>query len=226
MSRPIKNNCSYFSHDADMRNHRKIKALRTTFKNGYAIWCMVLEYLTSADGNTFEDSEMELELLSGDFGFPTSEIRDVLDYCYKLELLFKNDGFCFSESLNDRLSVVYAKRGRARDISRQQFRINGKFSVNNAVKTELPTSENPQSKVKESKVKESKENIPAFVDFLNYAREKKPRVKIDTLKLKYEAWVVNGWKTGKDKPIKNWKSTLLQTLPHLPENQPDTWHPQ
>lgn len=68
-----------------------------------------------------------------------------------------------------------------------------------------------------------RENVPAWEIFLNYAKEKKPLVDQKTLQLKYDAWKENGWKTGKDKLIKNWKSTLLQTLPHLPERQKDTW---
>ena len=44
MARPIKNYCDYFPHDRDMRNHRKVKAIRTKFGvTGYAIWSMILE---------------------------------------------------------------------------------------------------------------------------------------------------------------------------------------
>lgn len=69
------------------------------------------------------------------------------------------------------------------------------------------------------------EKEPGWQEFKNYALEKKPRVSITELKLKYEAWVENGWKTGGEKPrkIKNWKVTLLNTLPHIrecPREQP------
>ncbi len=72
-------------------------------------------------------------------------------------------------------------------------------------------------------VKNEKNTIPLFEDFLNYAIEKKPKVKKDLVKLKYESWVENGWKTGGDKPknIKNWKTTLLNTLPHIAEGNGD-----
>ena len=50
MARPKKNNADYFSHDADMRNHRKMKAIRAKFGlEGYAIWNMVLEVLSNAE---------------------------------------------------------------------------------------------------------------------------------------------------------------------------------
>jgi len=43
-----------------------------------------------------------------------------------------------------------------------------------------------------------------------------------SLKLKYEAWVENGWKDGRDNEIKNWKSKLLQTIQYLPKKENQT----
>jgi len=62
-------------------------------------------------------------------------------------------------------------------------------------------------------------NIPTWDLFLSYGKEKEPSVKISALKHKYDAWVVNGWKNGNDKPIKNWKSALLQTLAYIEKEQ-------
>jgi len=99
MARPPKNNCDYFPHDRDMRNHKKVKAIRNKFQNGYAIWSMLLEHLTGSDGNVFPYKDLEFELLAGDFGFSVTEIRDVIDYCISLEMLFLINGFVNSESL-------------------------------------------------------------------------------------------------------------------------------
>jgi len=60
-------------------------------------------------------------------------------------------------------------------------------------------------------------NIPAYEDFLKYAVSKKPKLNPDELKLKYESWVENNWKDGNDKPIKNWKTKILNTLPYISE---------
>lgn len=159
MARPVKNYCDYFPHDRDMRNHRKIKAIRTKYKiTGYAIWCMILEYLTGIDGNVFEYSDVEMELMAGDFGVSVTEIRDVVDYCIKLELLFLKDGFIHSETLDDRLKPVYDKRGVSKEKSKKQYRSNGKFTSNNAVGDGVSGAEKPQSKVNRIKVEESKEN--------------------------------------------------------------------
>jgi hypothetical protein len=62
-------------------------------------------------------------------------------------------------------------------------------------------------------------SIPTYDEFSSYAFEKETNIDFSLLKLKYEAWVVNGWKDGKDNKIKNWKSKLLQTIPHLLNKQ-------
>lgn len=159
MARPAKNNCDYFPHDAGMRNHRKVKAVRSKYGvTGYAVWSMVLEYLTGNDGNVFEYSDLEFELMSGDFGVSATEIRSVVDYCISLELLFNKNGFVNSDSLDERLAPVYTKRGQAKELSAKQRRINGKFANNNTEHNGVSVTEMPQSKVKESTVDESKKN--------------------------------------------------------------------
>ena len=164
MGRLQKNNCDYFPHDNGMRNHRKVKALRQNFTNGYSFWCMFLEFLTGSDGNVFENSEIEKEMLSGDFGISVTEISSMINFCIKIELLFEKNGFIYSESLNDRLTPVYKKRGVAKELSKKQQRNNGKFCNNNTDVSDITVTEKPQSKVKESKGKEikveEKENIP------------------------------------------------------------------
>lgn len=161
MARPIKNYCDYFPHDRDMRNHRKVKAIRTKFGiTGYAIWSMTLEYLTGIDGNVFEYSDVEFELMAGDFGVSATEIRDVVDYCIKMEMLFLNNGFINSESLDERLKPVYEKRGKSKDNSKKQQRLNGKFVISNTVSNGVSVAEMPQSKVNKSKVNKKELNIP------------------------------------------------------------------
>jgi len=157
MARPIKNNCDYFPHDAGMRDHKKVKALRSKFGiTGYAVWSMLLEYLTGSDGNVFPYTDLEFELMSGDFGVSATEIRSVVDYCIVLELLFSVNGFVKSESLDERLAPVYEKRGKAKELSKKQLRENGKFAINNTDDTVVTVTETPQSKVKEIKGNKSK----------------------------------------------------------------------
>jgi hypothetical protein len=157
MARPKKNYCDYFPHDRDMRNHRKVKAIRTKFGPiGYAIWSMTLEYLTGINGNEFEYSDVEFELMAGDFGVSAPEIQQMVDYCIKLDMLFLNDGFIHSESLDERLKPVYEKRGDLKRKSEQQPRVNGKFVNNNTAVDGVSAPESTQTKLKETKLKETK----------------------------------------------------------------------
>jgi hypothetical protein len=57
--------------------------------------------------------------------------------------------------------------------------------------------------------------IPEYSEFLSYAIKQVPNINKQDLKLKYDSWIVNEWKDGKDKPIKNWKSKLNNTLPYI-----------
>lgn len=111
MARPKKRGCDYFSHDSNMRNHRKIKALRQKFKHiGYSVWTMFLEHLTESENNYFLYNDLELELLSGDFDVTSQELRDIIDYCVVLGLLNNKGGYVWSTNLDERLVSVYAKR--------------------------------------------------------------------------------------------------------------------
>lgn len=63
-------------------------------------------------------------------------------------------------------------------------------------------------------------NIPTKQQFIEYGLANMPDVDVNSLGLKYESWVVNDWcinRQGKKQHIKNWKTTLLNTLPHLPK---------
>jgi hypothetical protein len=64
--------------------------------------------------------------------------------------------------------------------------------------------------------------IPELNEFLDYAREKVSNINLAAVTLKYESWIENDWNTnvkGKEHKIKNWKSTLLNTLPYLPKHE-------
>jgi hypothetical protein len=117
MPRPIKNNAEYFSHDADMRNDDRIKAVRKKFKSaGYGVWNMLIEYLTDKDFFMFEYTDLTIELMAGDFDEEPEVIRGVIDYCITLGLLQKEDGFIRCKTLEKRLEQVLLKRKRAKSV--------------------------------------------------------------------------------------------------------------
>jgi hypothetical protein len=85
-----------------MRNHKKVKALRAKFGQvlGYAFWSMIIEYLTEQDGIELENSDLEIEMFAGELGISATEIRDMVNYCIKIELLFiDNTNHIFSKNL-------------------------------------------------------------------------------------------------------------------------------
>lgn len=75
-----------------------------------------------------------------------------------------------------------------------------------------------EKKLKKESV-DSKKNIPDFEEFLNYAKQIEPLIDDNAVRYKYNAWVENGWKDGYDKQIKNWKTKISNTIPHLNKKQ-------
>ena len=173
MARPIKNNCDYFPHRTTMRNHRKIKALRSTFGQvlGYAFWSMFVEYLTEQDGIELENSEMEIEMFAGELGVSAAEIRSMIDYCIKIELLFlTEDNFIYSDSLNTELQPVFEKRNREKEKSMTRKRHeNGTFATDNTTSEGVSVAETPQIRVDKSRVDNS-------ISILEEKKPKKPTI--------------------------------------------------
>lgn len=88
MARPKKNNADYFSHESEMRNDVKIKALRRKFSHtGYAVWNYLLEVLTDAEGFTIRWEELDIELYAADFDLDASELTEIVNYCIQINLL-------------------------------------------------------------------------------------------------------------------------------------------
>lgn len=186
MSRPLKNNADYFSHDTNLRNHRKVKALMNetanmpelTKRDGYAFWCMILEYLTGMDGHEFELSPPEISYFAAEIELSLENTTQLLNFCVQIELLQKDEmNFISSQNLMERLSGLYSKRKRDRMSSKSKQKKTGKIennpnqlkitvSGNNGAETELPVTDNSiiahnqpsiNHKVKESKLNKSKE---------------------------------------------------------------------
>ncbi|HMI01832.1 MAG TPA: Lin1244/Lin1753 domain-containing protein [Pedobacter sp.] len=146
MARPEKDNAEYFSHDKNMRNDPKIKALRRRFpKDGYAVWNMLLEVLTESSFFMATISPIHLELMAGDFDVETKILEEIIEYCTKIELLVREDDKIYSCGLKKRLQPVLDHRNRNKE----------KFLRQKQKSDVVSAAETTQSKVKESKVKES-----------------------------------------------------------------------
>jgi hypothetical protein len=157
MARPVKNNLDYFSHDKDMRNDLKIKALRRKYSHkGYSIYVMMLEHLSNCDYLQFEWSELNIELLTPDFDIDATELIEIIDYCVKLNLFSIHLGYIYSHRFVERNQLVLN--------SRKGFSLNNSpimmLKQNQLSKSQINYDKieiNTQSKVKDSIVKESKE---------------------------------------------------------------------
>jgi len=94
----------------------------------------------------------------------------------------------------------------------------GKAKAKQMLSKTLAKSSNKE-KIREDKEKIREDKIPTYDEFKNYALENEPNINLKSLELKYKAWCENNWKDGNNKPIKNWKSKLLNTIPHLGKNK-------
>lgn len=219
IGRPPKNNCDYFRHFTTMRNHRKVKALRNKFGQvlGYAFWAMFLEYLTGLDGNEMEYSDMEVELFAADLGISATEIRTMIDFCLKMEMVFLRDGFISSDSLDKEFVGVYEKRQNAKEISdTRKRRENGTFD-SNTESLGLSATENTNGQdnsgllypqIREEKIREEKKRtntLSESADLLTFDQFRK---------------LFGGTKRGNETEFLNFKKKHKDwndVLPKLPE---------
>lgn len=171
------------------------------------------------------------ELIKHIFAYVNDEDPETKDLIIKLAFTpikqqFKRDLEKWEKTIEGRSKAGKAS-AEARANKKQQALTN---STN--VKPVQQTSTNPTVNVKDNvnvnvtvndKVKETdirkKEEPPTYEEFSIYsfskARETNINLDETKLKLKFSAWMENGWKDGHDKKIKNWKSKILQTLQYL-----------
>ncbi len=119
MARPTRHNADYYTHDADLRNDRRVKAIRTKFgAAGYGLLHMLLEALTDADHTQLDTDPLEIELLAGDFGVSATEIHDLLQFGESIGYFTRNEtGLLGCPELSKWLEPVFEKRNRTRNAS-------------------------------------------------------------------------------------------------------------
>lgn len=180
MARPSKNSAEYFSHDADMRNNRKVKALRRRFSHkGYAVWCFILETLTDADYFEIKFDEVTQDLLAADFDITNEELQSIVAYCVKIRLLQMKGDTLYCDALKQRFEVLVEKRKNDRErlaaLRRKNKIVATTTNNDDNCRSDNSTTTNnddncrsDNSTVKYSKEKESKEKY-IFLTYYNYA---------------------------------------------------------
>lgn len=149
MARPIKNNADYFSHDNDMRDDERIKAVRRKFSHlGYSTWNMLLERLCRAENFNVEYNEDSLDIMAGDFSIEPEQLKEIIDYLIKLKLIIQEGEIIFSQTMINRFEGLFRKRKRDSE----------RLSLTKTNDGNIIADDNAQSKVKDSKVNKRKEN--------------------------------------------------------------------
>lgn len=125
MARPKKLNVEFFSHDVDMRNDLKVKALRRKHGHaGYSFFNMILEILGDCDYFEYQWNELKIELLSPEVDLDSEEIIKIVNYCVKLDLLQIQNGYLTCNKFTERLmsTLINARDGFSMENSkRTQF---------------------------------------------------------------------------------------------------------
>jgi len=149
--------------------------------------------------------------------------KDMLKICKTydedvFEMFTKDDENLF---YNERLEAEVNKR-KAYSESRRNNRKNKTTPLKNTSLTYVKHMENENEN--ENVIinrNRNKSNIPTEEEFLEYATVIYKQLEKDfepfkfPLLAKYTTWIDNGWKNGHNKPIKNWKNTLNNTIPHI-----------
>ena len=157
---------------------------------------------------------INIKVWSRKYGSSINEVEGILITLTELGLIEVDKDNLFIPSCEPRLNMVRgASKGGKKSKPTAKSISNLKGSPTESL-LESPT----ETKGKEKKLKEiEKKEIPVYSDFLNFAASKKPKLNPEELKLKYDSWIENDWKDGNDRPIKNWKSKILNTLPYISE---------
>ena len=149
--------------------------------------------------------------------------KDMLKICKTydedvFEMFTKDDENLF---YNERLEAEVNKR-KAYSESRRNNRKNKTTPLKNTSLTYVKHMENENEN--ENVIinrNRNKSNIPTKEEFLEYATVIYKQLEKDfepfkfPVLAKYTTWIDNGWKNGHNKPIKNWKNTLNNTIPHI-----------
>lgn len=175
MARPTKQTVDYFSHDCDMRNDIKIKALRRKYKHlGYSIYIITLELLGDTEYFQIKWDDTNIELLASEYDCDTDILKEIIDYCIQLNLFQIDYGYLhcpqFTKRLEDTLLV------RRKDYCSNNSPIsklsgvnvdNNSINVNNNTQSKVKESKLNKSIVEESKVKDTKLNKKRLFKVLN-----------------------------------------------------------
>lgn len=141
---------------------------------------------------------------------------------FKHILRYVNDKEPVAEDVITEIAFEPIKQSLKRDLQKyENIRLKNKENALkrwNATASDGMQVDAKNAVIVKDRVKDKDIYIPTFIEFLKYAIEQVPNINKEEVRLKYESWKVNNWCTnvqGKERKIKNWKTTLLNTLPYI-----------
>ena len=222
MARPERNNVDYFPFYCEDGN--KMFYLEETYGNdGFATFIKLLRELAKTNYHYLDLSKpTTIMFLSAKCKISKetllSIIKDLVELGKFDSVLWNENSIIWCQDFIDSIQDAYSKRNNNCITYEGLLLLLVSLGVRKPSKSISTVPVNPQSKVEYSKEDEIKGNkIPAYDEFLTYAKEQKPKVDETLVKLKYDSWVVNDWKDGNGKTIKNWKAKVNNTLPYIAE---------
>lgn len=228
MARPRRNNANYFTHDTGMRKDGRITVLRSKFGlEGYALYCMTLEYLTDSENFTAALDEVELQIIAADFGVTPERLIEVWSEAARLRLLEFSGSKIYCSKLVDRLQPLLDERERQRMKAQRRWERDGNTELKESFTTVKPRYNNAgdmQSKGEERKEEKTKENEkeivkknyrfspPSLLEIESYFKQKvketKSSLNPETEAVKFEAhYGSKNWFVGKNK-MTDWKKAI------------------
>jgi hypothetical protein len=166
-------------------------------------------------------TEIKKDVWTRKFCVSKEDLESILDKLRMLNLIEFIDNILFIPSCESRLKLVRGGHNGGKK-SKPIAKPIAKPFESLEEKNEKPIAKQ-REREREREIKKEIEienkTIPTFIDFLNFAFTHRPNISENDLKFKYDSWIANDWKNGNDKQIKNWKSSLLNTLPYIKDGQ-------
>lgn len=159
-------------------------------------------------------AEKLLHHLPYDYGVIELALHDLLEQ----EVLYIEGYFlCQRRMIRDNnISEKRAKSGSKG--GKKTAKKHDNFATAKRPANDIANSEYEYEYVNESEdISNKKSVIPDLNEFLLYCQTLVPNYSEMefSLKAKYQAWIENNWKDGNNQKIKNWKTKIQNTIPHL-----------
>lgn len=169
------------------------------------------------------ECNVSIEKLNKRFKHNTKEI----DTLFESELIHNDDDFVsihFLDEQQDERKQKSLQNSRAGKVSAEARKLARAEKALNAKVTSVEIPLNVKSTIKrreeEKREDKIKQEVPTLEEFISHAVERKKNVCTEEVRLKYFAWLDNNWsitRNNKTEPIKNWKSSLTNTVKYLGE---------